>query len=155
LVHGRTSGPEFRHGGAGGKSLSRVRKPAGISALRAMIQCGDRLGTQTGFRSTFEGVEPMGRGRAKAKQQKVARQLKYSGVGMDLDRLRADLAVGTGSRDADDHAAYADLTNRHSVDDEDDDLDDEDDDLDDEDDDLDEDEESTADAARMSRAAGG
>jgi hypothetical protein len=140
-----------------------------------MIQCGDRLGTQTGFRSTFEGVEPMGRGRAKAKQQKVARQLKYSGVGMDLDRLRADLAVGTGSRDADDHAAYADLTNRHSVDDEDDDLDDEDfdeedpddedfddedfddedDDLDDEDDDLDEDDESTADAARMSRAAGG
>jgi hypothetical protein len=117
----------------------------------------------------------MGRGRAKAKQQKVARQLKYSGVGMDLDRLRADLAVGTGRRDTDDHAAYADLGNRYSVDDaegdadlddedfdaedpddedfDDDDFDDEDDDFDDEDEDDDED--GTADAARMSRAAGG
>jgi DUF3073 family protein len=33
----------------------------------------------------------MGRGRAKAKQTKVARQLKYSGGGTDLDRLRAEL----------------------------------------------------------------
>src|SRR5215469_15358544 len=30
---------------------------------------------------TFEGVEPMGRGRAKAKQVKVARQLKYNSGG--------------------------------------------------------------------------
>ncbi len=37
----------------------------------------------------------MGRGRAKAKQVKVARQLKYSGGGTDLDRLRAELGVGT------------------------------------------------------------
>jgi hypothetical protein len=36
----------------------------------------------------------MGRGRAKAKQAKVARQLKYSGGGTDLDRLRAELGVG-------------------------------------------------------------
>jgi hypothetical protein len=47
----------------------------------------------------------MGRGRAKAKQVKVARQLKYSGGGTDLDRLRAELGVGmdqreTGGRDA-------------------------------------------------------
>ncbi|HUB41057.1 MAG TPA: DUF3073 domain-containing protein, partial [Streptosporangiaceae bacterium] len=35
----------------------------------------------------------MGRGRAKAKQVKVARQLKYSGGGTDLDRLRAELGV--------------------------------------------------------------
>jgi len=122
----------------------------------------------------------MGRGRAKAKQQKVARQLKYSGVGMDLDRLRADLAVGTGRRDTDDHAAYADLANRYSVDDEDDDEDeddlddydeDDDEDFDDEDEDEDEDEDDLddedfeedfdeddedgpADAARMSRATG-
>ena len=49
---------------------------------------------------TFEGVEPMGRGRAKAKQVKVARQLKYkSSDGTDLDRLRAELGVGTDSRD--------------------------------------------------------
>ncbi len=43
---------------------------------------------------TFEGVEPMGRGRAKAKQVKVARQLKYNSGGTDLDRLRAELSVG-------------------------------------------------------------
>jgi hypothetical protein len=33
----------------------------------------------------------MGRGRAKAKQTKVARELKYSSMGMDLDRLRQEL----------------------------------------------------------------
>jgi hypothetical protein len=35
----------------------------------------------------------MGRGRAKAKQTKVARKLKYSGGGTDLDRLRRELGV--------------------------------------------------------------
>jgi hypothetical protein len=34
----------------------------------------------------------MGRGRAKAKQQKVARELKYGGPGTDLDRLAAELS---------------------------------------------------------------
>ena len=34
----------------------------------------------------------MGRGRAKAKQTKVARDLKYSTHGTDLDALRAELA---------------------------------------------------------------
>ena len=63
----------------------------------------------------------MGRGRAKAKQVKVARQLKYSGGGMDLDRLRAEFGVGTDRQDADDHDPYADFANRYSVDDEDDD----------------------------------
>jgi Protein of unknown function (DUF3073) len=48
---------------------------------------------------TFEGVEPMGRGRAKAKQVKVARQLKYNSGGTDLDRLRAELSVGPDQRD--------------------------------------------------------
>ena len=60
----------------------------------------------------------MGRGRAKAKQVKVARQLKYSGGGMDLDRLRAEFGVGTDRQDADDHDPYADFANRYSVDDE-------------------------------------
>jgi DUF3073 family protein len=41
----------------------------------------------------------MGRGRAKAKQVKVARQLKYNSGGTDLDRLRAELGVGGDSRD--------------------------------------------------------
>ena len=36
----------------------------------------------------------MGRGRAKAKQTKVARQLKYGGPATDLERLQAEL-VGT------------------------------------------------------------
>ncbi|MBB4934191.1 hypothetical protein F4561_005011 [Lipingzhangella halophila] len=35
----------------------------------------------------------MGRGRAKAKQQKVARRLKYNTGGTDLDRLRSELGV--------------------------------------------------------------
>jgi hypothetical protein len=38
----------------------------------------------------------MGRGRAKAKQTKVARQLKYSGGGTDLDRLAEELAAERG-----------------------------------------------------------
>ena len=47
----------------------------------------------------------MGRGRAKAKQTKVARQLKYSSGGTDLDRLQAELAAERGepvASDADD-----------------------------------------------------
>ena len=36
----------------------------------------------------------MGRGRAKAKQTKVARELKYNSGGFDLDRLRADIGTG-------------------------------------------------------------
>jgi hypothetical protein len=38
----------------------------------------------------------MGRGRAKAKQTKVARQLKYSTGGTDLERLQAELAAERG-----------------------------------------------------------
>jgi hypothetical protein len=60
----------------------------------------------------------MGRGRAKAKQVKVARQLKYSGGGTDLDRLAAELGVSTERQDSDGHAGYADL-DRYSADDED------------------------------------
>ncbi len=69
----------------------------------------------------------MGRGRAKAKQVKVARQLKYSGGGTDLDRLRAELGVDTDQQGAGD-SAYADLGDRYAGDDdsEDDDSDDED-----------------------------
>ncbi len=38
----------------------------------------------------------MGRGRAKAKQTKVARDLKYNTGGTDLERLKAELASGNG-----------------------------------------------------------
>jgi hypothetical protein len=88
----------------------------------------------------------MGRGRAKAKQVKVARQLKYNGGGTDLDRLRAELGVGTDQQDAD---AYADLSDRYSGDDEDS--------ADDEDDDGELDDEEYADEdpfPSMSRTAG-
>ena len=36
----------------------------------------------------------MGRGRAKAKQTKVARALKYGGPQTDFDRLQAELTTG-------------------------------------------------------------
>ena len=49
----------------------------------------------------------MGRGRAKAKQVKVARQLKYNGGGTDLDRLREELGVASESRSADHDNPYA------------------------------------------------
>ena len=49
----------------------------------------------------------MGRGRAKAKQVKVARQLKYNSGGTDLDRLRAELGVGTDQRGRDHDDPYA------------------------------------------------
>jgi len=61
----------------------------------------------------FKGVEPMGRGRAKAKQVKVARQLKYNSGGTDLDRLRTELGVGEGGQDNNDHAS-SDLVDRYS-----------------------------------------
>jgi hypothetical protein len=46
----------------------------------------------------------MGRGRAKAKQTKVARQLKYSTGGTDLERLRAEL-LGEGQQEPADEVA--------------------------------------------------
>lgn len=61
----------------------------------------------------------MGRGRAKAKQTKVARRLKYDSGGTDLDALRAEI-VGDPPSEAndsadgeqpaeDEHDEYADL----------------------------------------------
>ncbi len=46
----------------------------------------------------------MGRGRAKAKQTKVARRLKYGGPQTDLERLQAELAGSSV-----DHFAVPDL----------------------------------------------
>ena len=62
----------------------------------------------------------MGRGRAKAIQKKIARDLKYSSAATDLERLRAELASGTSE------------SSQHASDEDDDELDPE---LDDEDDD--------------------
>ena len=49
----------------------------------------------------------MGRGRAKAKQVKVARELKYNSGGTNLDRLRQELVVGTEAHSADHDDPYA------------------------------------------------
>jgi hypothetical protein len=67
----------------------------------------------------------MGRGRAKAKQTKVARQLKYQPAG-DLERLRSELGVSdppsrsNGSSDHvpdDRYAGYADYAENSEEDD--------------------------------------
>jgi hypothetical protein len=53
----------------------------------------------------------MGRGRAKAKQTKVARELKYSSPTMDIDALQRELGSGgTTLHDVedDDYADYDD-----------------------------------------------
>jgi hypothetical protein len=47
----------------------------------------------------------MGRGRAKAKQQKVARELKYSSHFTDLDALQREL--GASESNGDGHAGAA------------------------------------------------
>ncbi|MEU8567019.1 DUF3073 domain-containing protein [Streptomyces pathocidini] len=74
----------------------------------------------------------MGRGRAKAKQTKVARQLKYNSGGTDLSRLAEELGASTSSQppngepfeddedelDDDPYAQYADRYNDVDEDDE-------------------------------------
>jgi hypothetical protein len=60
----------------------------------------------------------MGRGRAKAKQTKVARELKYSSGGTDLDRLAQELAAERGSNGS------AIIATSSSVEDDDDEYDD-------------------------------
>jgi len=50
----------------------------------------------------------MGRGRAKAKQTKVARDLKYNAQDMDLDRLTKELhGEGASSNNKDDEDPLA------------------------------------------------
>ncbi|WP_433238532.1 DUF3073 domain-containing protein [Streptosporangium sp. CA-135522] len=50
----------------------------------------------------------MGRGRAKAKQTKVARQLKYGSHDIDLARLREELGTGATTAPDDEADARAD-----------------------------------------------
>ncbi|GAA2604359.1 DUF3073 domain-containing protein [Streptomyces axinellae] len=71
----------------------------------------------------------MGRGRAKAKQTKVARQLKYNSGGTDLSRLAEELGASTSNEPQkngepveddeqdDPYAQYADLYNDDEDDD--------------------------------------
>ncbi|MEV1047141.1 DUF3073 domain-containing protein [Streptomyces sp. NPDC049916] len=74
----------------------------------------------------------MGRGRAKAKQTKVARQLKYSSGGTDLSRLANELGASPSSQppnaepfedddeEDDPYAQYADRYNKDDDEDHDD-----------------------------------
>jgi Protein of unknown function (DUF3073) len=55
----------------------------------------------------------MGRGRAKAKQTKVARELKYSSHPTDLDALQRELGGGQ----ADESAAHDDAEDEYDPDD--------------------------------------
>ena len=110
------------------------RSPRGIYGGSVCVTDVPHVGQRQRHRGaarlrTFEGVEPMGRGRAKAKQVKVARQLKYNSGGTDLDRLRQELVVGTEAHSADhDDDPYAEYDDEDSLDD---DAGDEDDDEDD------------------------
>jgi hypothetical protein len=70
----------------------------------------------------------MGRGRAKAKQTKVARQLKYNSGGTDLSRLAEELGASStqpakpehdDELEDDPYAQYADLYNDEDDEDED------------------------------------
>ncbi|WP_214413314.1 DUF3073 domain-containing protein [Sphaerisporangium fuscum] len=56
----------------------------------------------------------MGRGRAKAKQVKVARQLKYNSGGTDLDRLREELGVNHDSNHHNDDVVDDELADRYA-----------------------------------------
>lgn len=56
----------------------------------------------------------MGRGRAKAKQVKVARQLKYNSGGTDLDRLKEELGVPESSNNDPYDDSYDDLVDKYS-----------------------------------------
>ena len=49
----------------------------------------------------------MGRGRAKAKQTKVARELKYSSPETDFSQLQKELAESRPEDHEDDHDPYA------------------------------------------------
>jgi hypothetical protein len=58
----------------------------------------------------------MGRGRAKAKQVKRARELKYNGGSFDPDRLRQELG-GMEARSADHDDPYAEYDDEDDLDD--------------------------------------
>ena len=62
----------------------------------------------------------MGRGRAKAKQTKVARELKYNAPQTDLERLQAELSGGgapttrlTAEEDDDPYGPWSEGDSRH------------------------------------------
>ena len=75
----------------GACTLGRVVCPRSRLPQRGVDDVS-RRSTRTARDRTGGGGRAMGRGRAKAKQTKVARQLKYGGPTTDLERLQAELA---------------------------------------------------------------
>ena len=73
-------------------TLDRRRPTPCRSVVRSRSNRVARTQTRRPGRCPARGGRAMGRGRAKAKQTKVARELKYSSHGTDLDALRAELA---------------------------------------------------------------
>lgn len=61
----------------------------------------------------------MGRGRAKAKQTKVARELKYRSVSTDFSSLEAELRGSSPREDDEIPDAYSDLASQYEVDEDD------------------------------------
>lgn len=72
--------------------------------------------------SMHEGVDAMGRGRQKAKQTKVARQLKYYSPNTDYTALQRELAGSSGHASASDEEFLDDEQDDGELDDDDDDA---------------------------------
>ena len=100
--------------GAGRLAVERLRGDSAMSATsaaagpasaprRGTVKCWqDNKHTQIGAACSLgrsviaRGGSPMGRGRAKAKQTKVARELKYSSPQTDFTQLQRELARVAG-----------------------------------------------------------
>ena len=67
----------------------------------------------------LEGVEPMGRGRQKAKATKVARKLKYFSPATDYAALERELVSRSSGPESDDEVDYEQLAAKYAVDDDD------------------------------------
>jgi Protein of unknown function (DUF3073) len=70
--------------------ISETRPDARCELFAASLK-GCRVVSRRDAGRVCEGVDPMGRGRAKAKQTKVARDLKYRSHETDLSALAAEL----------------------------------------------------------------
>ena len=67
----------------------------------------------------LEGVEPMGRGRQKAKATKVARKLKYFSPETDYKALERELVSASSGSEPDDEIDYEELAAKYAVHDDD------------------------------------
>ena len=86
----------------------RTRRVTGYSFCRGLDAQHGKLSTDLRDGSRARGSSHMGRGRAKAKQTKVARELKYNAPQTDLAALQAELSgQAKSSHDEDeDYAEY-------------------------------------------------